>query len=158
MSIFNAVVPLNKATGNLLILLEWGSEKYPILGRIRYVYIDKSSNCIVLLLKDGPNSWTTKEERESVINQFTSHHLYSKHEVYEKDPVYFYVYFKIDETIKAQTDALLKYCASVGEDIISDPMDLFNLAMERISTGVITESESNLAKEIENKIIKEIKK
>jgi hypothetical protein len=153
MSIFNTVVPLNKATRILLSLLEWGSEKYPLYGRLRYVYIEDGKK-IVLLLKDGPSSFTSEEDRQKLVDQFTNHHWYDSHKVYEKDPVYFYVYFNIPEKLTPIIKSMLQIALDQNEDIISDPMHLFNLAIQRMDEGVFTEDENDFAKRLENIINK----
>lgn len=153
MSVFNIVVPLNKATKILLSLTEWGSVKYPIMGRLRYIFI-KDENYICLLLKDGPNSFTDPIRREELIKQFKSHHLYSHHEVYEKDPVYYYLYLKINDEMKPVIKQLLQIALDNGEDIISDPMHLFSLAIDRMESGILTESERNFSEKLKDIINK----
>lgn len=98
MSLFNIVVPMHVLSSDLLYAIRWAlpidkESKYPLLGRLRYVWLDENLN-VCLLLKDGPTAWTEEENKASILNQITNHESYVSHEVYSEDKVYLIAKFK----------------------------------------------------------------
>ena len=99
MSIFNSVVKPHQLAPVLTFLIDWGYKKYPLAGRIRYVWVTEDFKKIKLLLKDAPSSWS--KNPDEIMAQIKSHEAFVSVEVYKKDPVYLIATFN---PIKEQMD------------------------------------------------------
>lgn len=149
MSIFNTVVPPHPLSSLLLRTINWAQpddteKKYPLLGRMRYVWIDTENN-IKILLKDGPSSWS--EEQEEIMNQIKSHETFVSVEILERDPVYIVATFTpVMETSYDRSipiDELIENIKTFDETTMGNgwpsihqhPFDIFDEKMEEMSTG-----------------------
>jgi translation elongation factor EF-1beta len=164
MSMFNTVVPPHPISSILLRAINWAQpddpeKKYPLLGRMRYVWVDEEKN-IKLLLKDGPSSWS--EEQEAIMSQIKGHETLVNVEVLDRDPVYVVATFKpIMETSYDRSipmDELLENLFLFDEtamsngwpSILKHPFDLFDIAMEKMKNGEMSPKMERLAENIKN--------
>lgn len=162
MSTFNVVVPPHPLAPLLLRAINWAQpddpeKKYPLLGRIRYVWTDEEKN-VKILLKDGPNSWS--EEQEEIMAQINGHETFISVVVLERDPVYIVATFKpvmetsYDRSIPMQElldnlDDFNETSQSKGwPSILIDPFDLFDKAMEDMKGGKTTSRMDRLGEQI----------
>lgn len=175
MSMFNIVVPAHVLAPHLLLAIRWAQpldseKKYPLLGRMRYVWLTEENN-VCILLKDGPNSWTEPADREALMAQITTHETYVRHYVYEKDPVYIIAEFKpfewhpqagetpvkgdlIAKWVVGQDVDLKAVAAEVPmryHDIYEFPFDIFETELEHLGTN---DEAISLGKDLINKINK----
>lgn len=130
MSLFNMVVKPHPISAHLLLAIQWGSKdrKYPLLGRLRYVWLSDDYENIKLLLKDGPNSWS--ENQEEIEAQARSHEGFVSYEVVTRDNVYVVATIKPDiegfsEKMKELDEAILKE-APHAPSLTKDPFDIFD--------------------------------
>jgi hypothetical protein len=168
MSLFNIIVPPHPLSPYLLRIINWAqpddeNKKYPLLGRMRYVWLSKDKKSIFLLLKDGPSSWS--EEKEEILKQITTHENYKTHTIPTRDSVYIEAEFTIPTNIHCDVcselmeniDMLDLELIDKGYASITDnPWDLFDSAMERLQSGDKNELEkvaplmNSLKEQIEN--------
>lgn len=164
MSIFNTVVPPHPIASILLRAINWAQpddpeKKYPLLGRMRYVWVDEEKN-IKLLLKDGPNSWS--EEQEAVMNQVKGHETFLGVEVIERDPVYIVATFKpVMETSYDRSIPMEELLENLflfdntsqsngWPSILEHPFDLFDKAMKKMEKGEVSPRMERLGESIKN--------
>jgi hypothetical protein len=164
MSIFNTVVPPHPLAPILLSAINWAQpndpeKKYPIMGRMRYAWLDKDNN-VKILLKDGPNSWS--EEKDEIMKQIVGHETFLHAEAYDRDPVYLVATFKpIKETSYSREFPVIEMLDvintldSAGSEkgfpsIYSHPFDLFDRAMLDMENGKTTSRMDRLGESIKN--------
>lgn len=153
MSIFNEVVPLHGLAPFLKFGIRWAvpdlENRYPLEGRLRYLWMGDNSQTIKLLLKDGPDSWS--EQKEAITAQLERHESLISFKTYEKDPVYliaefeplktfewipkeaqFYlpvskIFVNAREVVAATLDRVTRGEEPSGEiSILQDPFDIFH--------------------------------
>lgn len=164
MSMFNTVVPPHPLASILLRAINWAQpddpeKKYPLLGRMRYVWIDEEKN-IKILLKDGPDSWS--EEKEEIISQINKHETLVSVETLQRDPVYLVATFKpvmetsyernvpVDELLE-NMDMFNETAGSKGwPSIYIHPFDLFDKAMDEMKNGRMSSRMEKLGENIKN--------
>jgi hypothetical protein len=162
MSTFNVVVPPHKLAPWLLRSINWGQpddpeKKYPLMGRMRYVWTDEDKN-VKILLKDGPSSWS--EEKDELMSQIENHETFVGVEILERDPVYIIATFKpvmetsydrgfpVDEFIE-NLEMFDKTAMEVGSpSIMTHPFDLWDKAMEDMKNGKTTPKMDKLAENL----------
>jgi len=81
----------------LLRAILWGQEddpekKYPITGRVRYVWLEDNYETICLLLKNGPKS--KSPDKKEVWKQLERHETLIEWRTVERDPSYIIARFK----------------------------------------------------------------
>lgn len=147
MSAFNLLVPPHLFAPLILQSIEWGqrdSEKYPLMGRMRYAWLSEDYKHVKILLKDGPNSWS--EEKDEIKKQIEGHEGFVSYTVLERDPVYVVAEFK------PQKDFLLLFEKLVGEKVdfpdleeklkmtghpspTKHPFDIFDEGVKKMEAG-----------------------
>lgn len=149
MSLFNTVVPPHPLAPYLLRAINWAQpddpeKKYSLLGRVRYVWMDKDNN-IKILLKDGPESWS--EEKDEVMKQVKGHESFVSVEVLERDPVYLIATFApLIETHYDRGMPIDEFIENIGAfdstgmsngwaSILTHPFDIFDAAMKKMEAG-----------------------
>jgi hypothetical protein len=164
MSTFNVVVPPHPLGPYLLRIINWAqpddpNKTYPLLGRIRYAWIDKNKN-INLLLKDGPSSWS--EEQEQIKKQIEEHETFVSVETLKRDPVYLVATFKpimktsYDRGFPPQEfldnlDELDNVAQLKGWPALSiHPFELFDKAMEEMKAGKMNPRMEKFAQNLKN--------
>ncbi len=164
MSMFNTVVEPHPFAPILLRAINWAQpddpeKKYPLLGRMRYVWIDENKN-IKILLKDGPNSLS--EEKDPIMDQIKNHETLVDVKPLERDPVYLVATFKIimetsyDREIPM--DELIENLDSINEAIqlkgypslLTDPFEIFDKAMEDLKNGKMTSKMEEFGKQLKS--------
>lgn len=100
MSLFNKLVPRHPLSTFLLIDTRWGvscdpDKKYPLTGRLRYIWMGEDYKTIKLLLKDGESSWS--QQKEEISLQICNHENFISVKHYEKDPVYLIAEFGLSK-------------------------------------------------------------
>lgn len=162
MSIFNTAVPPHPLSSLLLRAINWAQpddpeHKYPLLGRMRYVWVDEEKN-IKILLKDGPNSWS--EEKDEINKQINSHESLVSLETLERDPVYIVATFKplmetsydrgipMDELLESIFEFDETAMSNGWSSILKHPFTIFDEAMEKMSNGEMSPKMKNLAENI----------
>ena len=144
MSLFNMVVKPHPLAPWMLLSIDWSKysdnpNKYPLLGRLRYVWLDEQHN-IKLLLKDGPSSWS--EQQDDIMNQIKTHESFINVVVYEKDPVYIIATFKPihDSEIFEDFESIENALSEKGiPSMLKDPFDIFNEELEKMKNGAISD-------------------
>lgn len=148
----------------LLMAINWAQpndpeKKYPLLGRMRYAWLDENNN-IKLLLKDGPNSWS--EEKDEIMKQIQGHESLINVEELERDPVYLVATFKpILETHyerQLPIDGLMAMIPEIDEagiskghpSIYTHPFDLFDQALVDMDKGKTTSRMDKLGDNIKS--------
>lgn len=152
MSLFNTVVPPHPLAPYLLRAINWAQpddpeKKYSLLGRVRYVWMDKDNN-VKILLKDGPESWS--EEKDEVMKQVKGHESFVSVEVLERDPVYLIATFApLIETHYDRGMPIDEFIENIGAfdstgmsngwaSILTHPFDIFDAAMKKMEGGEIS--------------------
>jgi len=178
-SIFNTVVKFHLATPLLLRAINWAqkddpNKTYPLLGRLRYVWLSEDYQNVKLLLKDGPQSWTDPKDREALMAQIKSHETFVSVEVYEEDPCYIIATFRpvlyipgyereftIDELFEhiKELDQLMedpRATVAFGKrgaaKITKDPFEIFHEALEGMKGGDFPPDVKKLAETMANVI------
>lgn len=152
MSLFNTIVPPHRFARILLNVIRWGQpitidgkQKYPLMGRMTYVWMSEDYSTIKLLLKDGPSSWS--EQRQEVMDQIRNHETFVSVNTDKKDDCYIIAEFKpipVDELehlpddIKDSIDGFMmhieeldRHHTEMGEHpITKHPMVIFDEQME----------------------------
>lgn len=161
---FNTVVPPHPLAAFLLRSINWAQpddpdKKYPLLGRMRYVWMDEDKN-VKILLKDGPDSWS--EEKEEIMQQIKGHESFMSVETLERDPVYLVATFKpIHETSYDRNMPVDEFLENMHmfdstaqskgwPSIHTHPFDLWDKAMEDMKNGKMTPKMENLGENIKN--------
>jgi hypothetical protein len=156
MSMFNILVKPHFLAPFLLRLINWGQKDdpkqlYPLLGRMRYVWMDEEGN-ICLMLKDGGNSWS--DQKEQINAQIEGHESFVS--MTEED-VYLYPKFRplydchydrnddedktFDRLVNALPELLEKesfeYFGEIYPPLTKHPMDIFNEGIKRMESGEV---------------------
>jgi len=171
---FNVIVEPHKLAPYLLRAINWAQpddpeKKYPLLGRLRYVWMSQDYTRVKLLLKDGSQSWS--EEKEEIMNQITSHETFVSVEELERDPVYLVATFEIVKDAaydrgKSITEQITdpEFMKSLDgdfvqaglESVVTDPFDIFDKGMANLGSNekaarmmkeVMSQVEASLAKD-----------
>ena len=145
MSLFNLVCEPHPLAPYLLKTIEWGQptdekKRYPLLGRLRYVWLSEDYTKIKLLLKDSPNSWS--EESEQIEKQIKSHETYINHNILDRDNVYYEAEFKpltdyidfFNEIIELDNLMIEKGWPSITKN----PFDIFDEKMKSINEDTLS--------------------
>lgn len=146
MSIFNTVVQPHKLAPILLNYINWAQpddleKKYPLLGRMRYVWLTEDYKQIKLLLKDGPSSWS--EEKDEILNQIKTHETFVSVEPLDRDDVYLVATFN---PINAEEfNVLFENFKEIEEELVVEipeyvfitkhPFDIFDEEMKKMESG-----------------------
>ncbi len=153
MSMFNMAVPPHMLGPFLLRSINWAQpddpdKKYPLFGRIRYVWMNEDFTEVKLLLKDGPDSWS--ENKKAIEEQIRNHESFVSLEVLERDKVYIVATFKPLKSLsydEKSEDTIKNFLEKVpyvdvimvnehGEtSITKDPFELFDAAMKNLNEG-----------------------
>jgi len=149
MSAFNLAVPPHPLSSLLLRAINWAQpddpeKKYPILGRMRYVWIDEEKN-IKILVRDAPDSWS--EEKDEVMKQIKGHETFVSVEVSEKDSTHLIATFKpVMETSYDRSIPMDEFLDNIHifdegaqskgwPSLLVGPWELFDIAMEKMKNG-----------------------
>ena len=151
MSIFNSIVKPHLVAPILLRSIEWAQDddtekKYPLLGRIRYVWMDEDYKNVKILLKDGPTSWS--DNKEEIESQIKRHESLVSYRVLERNTCYIIAEFRpLNINRDKSIDRMMENMRSIDEKILSenkfpysltkDPFDIFDEAMKNLESGKI---------------------
>ncbi len=168
MSMFNMVVKPHPLGKYLLACINWAQphdpeKKYPLLGRLRYVWMDEEYKVIKLLLKDGPTSWS--DQQEEITKQINNHESFKDLKVLRRDTVYieasFYPILQYEGCPLIIEDFLLNIneldaegIANGFPSITKDPFIIFDEELEALKNGSKepTNEMNNLMTNLANKI------
>lgn len=167
MSTFNLVVPAHPLAPLLLRAINWAQpddpeNKYPVLGRMRYVWMDKDKN-IKLMLRDAPDSWS--EQKSEVESQIKGHETFIGMEISTKDSTHIVATFSpvmetsydrsipMDEFLD-NIDLFDESAQSKGwPSIYKDPWELFDEALERMKNGELTPEVAKFGEQLKDALV-----
>lgn len=169
MSTFNIAVPAHPLAPLLLRAINWAQpddpeKKYPLLGRMRYVWMTNDYKQIKLMLRDSENSWS--DEKDEIMAQIKGHETFVSVEVSEFDNTHIIATFnpifetnynrnKILEEIGLSNFEEFFELVQIGDEaavkrgsvsVTEDPWVLFNKAMEALKEGKSNSRIDNLKK------------
>ena len=156
MSAFNSLVPMGEGQAIVLsYLIGWDIT----IGRIRYAWISKDGTEGYILFKDGPSSWSDKQEevKEAILN----HPLFKSWYTLERDPVYLVGTFdltKIDQEKKDYIQLLFETDKAVSEladdytPLTEHPLDIFDRSLKQLADGTLAGEKMQAIKEVAKKI------
>lgn len=143
MSIFKKLVPDHELTPFLLCALRWvpfdPEHKYPLRGRLDYVWMSEDYQTIKLLLRDSDESWS--EQKQETMDQITKHESFISVEKHEADPTYLIAEFRpiTDwswvEEIDPKDDSFTIIGSAIGTKISKEIAEMSKRVIERLMDG-----------------------